>query len=78
MWRGQLKGIIMRILLCLVGALVALPSAIFIIGNLFWLVDIHWLQHASTADRVQFALFAVLAAVAIYGGLKCMDAARRL
>ena len=78
MWHGQLKGIIMRVWLCLIGALVALPSAIFIIGNFFWLVDIHWLQPASTADRGQVARFAVLAAVAIYGGLKCMDVARRL
>ena len=68
----------MRILLCLVGALVALPSAILMISQLFWMVDVHWLENASTHSRVEFALLTVLAAVAIYGGMKCMDAARRM
>ena len=69
---------IMRIWLCLIGALVALPSAVLMISQLFWLMDIHWLQHASMHSRVEFSLLTVLAAVAIYGGLKCMDVARRM
>ena len=78
MWRGQLKGIIMKVWLCLIGALVALPSAVLMISQLFWLMDIHWLQHASMHSSIEFSLLTVLAAVAIYGGLKCMDVARRL
>ncbi len=68
----------MRVWLCLIGAMVALPSAVLIISQLFWLMDIHWLQHASMHSRVEFSLLTALAAVAIYGGLKCMDVARRL
>jgi len=68
----------MRIWLCLIGALVALPSAVLMVSQLFWLVDVHWLQHASMHSRIEFSLLTVLAAVAIYGGLKCMDVARRL
>ena len=68
----------MRIWLCLIGALVALPSAVILVSQLFWMVDVNWLQHASMHSRVEFSLLTVLAAVAIYGGLKCMDVARRL
>ena len=68
----------MRIWLCLIGALVALPSAVIVVTQLFWMIDTEWLQHASMHSRIEFSLLTVLAAVAIYGGLKCMDAARRL
>ena len=77
MWHGQLKGIIMRVWLCLLGALVSLPSAVILVSQLFWMIDAHWLQHATTNSRVEFALITVLAVTATYGGLKCMDVARR-
>jgi len=68
----------MRIWLCLIGALVALPSAVILVSQLFWMVDVHWLENASTHSRVEFALITVLAVIATYGGMKCMDAARRM
>jgi hypothetical protein len=68
----------MRVWLCLIGSLVALPSAVILVSQLFWMVDVNWLQHASMHSRIEFSLLTVLAAVAIYGGLKCMDVARRL
>ena len=68
----------MRVWLCLVGALVSLPSAVILVSQLFWMGDVNWLQHASMHSRVEFSLLTVRAAVAIYGGLKCMDVARRL
>ena len=71
-WEG-----IMRVWLCLIGALVSLPSAVIVVSQLFWMVDTEWLQHATTNSRIEFALLTVLAVTATYGGLKCMDVARR-
>ncbi len=68
----------MRTVLCFIGGLVALPSAIVMVAQLCWLLDVGWLQTATTSDRVQFSLLTLAAAIAIYGGLKCFDAARRL